>query len=201
MNKNEIDNRLLPVFRGWAIANFPFIEEDFDEMTIYGMICKISEYLNQMRIQVNKNTETAQEYEEYLVEIKAKVLELETEFEQFKNDVEEEINQRFTELTTLLINEIETELGILRYEMNQMYNELSHRIDEIVAGDITLYDPTTGLISPIQVVINNLFDMNRVNAITCTEYDGLELTATYYDSLDISAYDFDVNAKALLIGQ
>ena len=75
----KTDSKFFPIFKGWAIANFPFIDEDFDQMTLYEMICKITEYLNKMRDQVNKNTETAEEYAEYLVEIRAKVAELESE--------------------------------------------------------------------------------------------------------------------------
>ena len=36
----------IPKFRRFVIQNFPFIEEDFDALTDYGLICKIVEYLN-----------------------------------------------------------------------------------------------------------------------------------------------------------
>lgn len=195
---NRVDRKLLPIFKGWAIANFPFIEEDFDELTLYGMICKISEYLNQMREQVNKNTETAIEYEEYLREIQEKVNQLEADYEAFKIEIDEDIDNRFRELTYQLTTELNNQIAIIRYYVDTQYNELNQKIDDVIAGDIKVYDPTTGLLSPIQVVINNLFDMNRTNAIMCSEFDGLELTATEFDSKDISAYNFDVNAKALL---
>jgi len=195
---NKVDRKLLPIFKGWAIANFPFIEEDFDELTLYGMICKITEYLNQMREQVNKNTETAIEYEEYLREIQEKVNQLEADYEAFKIEIDEDIDNRFRELTYQLTTELNNQIAIIRYYVDTQYNELNQKIDDVIAGDIKVYDPTTGLLSPIQVVINNLFDMNRANAIMCSEFDGLELTATEFDSKDISAYNFDVNAKALL---
>lgn len=195
---NNKDSRLLPIFKGWAIANFPFIEEDFDELTLYGMICKISEYLNKMREQVNKNTETAIEYEEYLLEIREKVAELEADYERFKIEIDEDIDNRFRELTSQLTSEINTQLAIMRYYIDTQYQELNHKIDEIIAGDIQIYDPTTGLLSPIQVVINNLFDMNRTNAITCTEFDAIELTATEFDAIEITAFNFDVNGKDLI---
>lgn len=195
---NKVDRKLLPIFKGWAIANFPFIEEDFDELTLYGMICKISEYLNEMREQVNKNTETAIEYEEYLREIQEKVNQLEEDYERFKIEIDEDIDNRFRELTYQLTTELNNQLAIIRYYVDSQYNELNQKIDNVIAGDIQVYDPTTGLLSPIQVVINNLFDMNRENAIMCSEFDALELTATEFDSKEINAYEFDVNAKVLL---
>ena len=195
---NKVDRKLLPIFKGWAIANFPFIEEDFDELTLYGMICKISEYLNEMREQVNKNTETAIEYEEYLREIQEKVNQLEEDYERFKIEIDEDIDNRFRELTYQLTTELNNQLAIIRYYVDSQYNELNQKIDDVIAGDIQVYDPTTGILSPIQVVINNLFDMNRENAIMCSEFDALELTATEFDSKQINAYEFDVNAKVLL---
>ena len=193
------DSKFLPIFKGWAIANFPFIDEDFDQMTLYEMICKITEYLNEMREQVNKNTETAEEYAQYLIEIKAKVAELETEFEQFKDDVEEEIRVKFEEFSTELTTWLNNQIAIIRYYVDTQYAELNQKIDDVIAGDIQIYDPTTGILSPIQVVINNLFDMNRTNAISASEYDGLELSATEYDSYEITAFNFDVNAKEILM--
>ena len=195
---NRADRKLLPIFKGWAIANFPFIEEDFDELTLYGMICKITEYLNQMREQVNKNTETAIEYEEYLREIQQKVEQLEADYEAFKVEIDEDIDNRFRELTYQLTTELNNQIAIIRYYVDTQYSELNQKIDEVIAGDIKIYDPTTGLLSPIQVVINNIFDMNRVDAITCTEFDELELTATEFDAKEISAFNFDVSGKALL---
>ena len=195
---NNVDRKLLPIFKGWAIANFPFIEEDFDELTLYGMICKISEYLNEMREQVNKNTETAIEYEEYLREIQIKVEELEADYKRFKVEIDEDIDNRFRELTYQLTTELNNQLAIIRYYIDTQYQELNQKIDDVIAGDITIYDPTTGLVSPIQVVINNLFDMNRENAIMCSEFDALELTCTEFEAYQITAYNFDVNAKALL---
>ena len=197
MNK-EIDKRYLPKFKGCAIANFPFIEEDFDELTIYGMVCKITEYLNKMREQVNENTETAIKYEEYLLEIQEKVNQLEEDYTRFKAEIEEEIDTKFETLTYQLTTEINNQLAIMRYYIDEQYNELNKKIDDVIAGDIKIYDPTTGLLSPIQVVINNIFDMNRQDAISCSEFDALELSATEFDSKEITAYNFDVSGKALL---
>lgn len=46
----------------------------------------------------------------------------------------------------------------------------------------------------------DVYDVLRTNAITCTEFDGLELTATEFDAEEITAYNFDVNAKIMLMG-
>lgn len=173
----------------------------FDESLSYlEMLCGILDKLNETIVQVNKNTEVSEHYEELLQEIEEEVNRLEQDYIEFKESIETEIDERFNIMYGQLTVYIENQIAVIRYELQTAVNDLNNRIDDIIAGDINVYDPTTGLNSPIQVVINNLFDMNRSNAITCTEYDGLELTATTYDSYEITAYNFDVNAKEILVG-
>ena len=55
-----------------------------------------------------------------------------------------------------------------------------------------------GTYDNVSQVIMDVYETLRNNAITCTEFDGLELTATAYDELEITAYNFDVNGKTFL---
>lgn len=50
----------------------------------------------------------------------------------------------------------------------------------------------------VSQVIMDVYETLRTDAVTCTEFDGLELTATEYDALEITAYNFDVNGKTVL---
>ena len=171
----------------------------FDESLSYlEMLCATLDKLNETIDQVNKNTEVAEHYEELLQEIEAEVNRLEEDYIAFKESIENEIDERFILLQSQLTVYIENQIAVLRYEIQTKYNELDQRIDDIIAGDINVYDPTTGILSPIQVVINNLFDMNRTNAITASEFDGIELTATEFDAIEITAFNFDVNGKDLI---
>lgn len=169
-----------------------------DSLSYLEMLCGILDKLNETIIQVNKNTEVAEHYEELLKEIEEEVNRLEQEYIEFKESIQNEIDERFTLLQSELTIYIENQLAVLRYEIQTKYDELNRKIDDVIAGDINVYDPTTGLLSPIQTVINNLFDMNRTDAITATEFDELELTATEFDSKEITAFNFDVNGKSLL---
>ena len=80
---------------------------------------------------------------------------------------------------------------------------LEQEIQEISIGQISVFDPTTGLYSPLQTVIDNLYDLGRTDALTATEYDTLDdgepLTATAYDAYTLSAYEYDNNGKSLLV--
>lgn len=56
-------NTKIPLFRRWVLQNFPFIEQDFDALTDYQLICKVVEYLNK----VIDTTNNISEQVEYIV--------------------------------------------------------------------------------------------------------------------------------------
>ena len=152
----------------------------------------------------------------YLHELTTATKELSDEVAEVKSDMaslEEEINQKIEEINELLIaydmkiDRIANELYLyvddkivnVRNYVDTKYSILDNRITQIEIGDITIYDPTTGLLSPLQTVIDNIYDMNRGNAITASEYDNLELSATAYDAYDLTAREYDIDAKSLLV--
>ncbi len=153
---------------------------------------------------------------QYLHELTTVTKELSDEVEQVKTDMdnlEESINQQIEQINELLaeydlkIDRVANQLYAyvdgqivnLRNYIDTQDSILDTRIKNIEIGKINLYDPTTGLYSPLQTVINNLYDMSRQGAITAGEYDALELSATAYDNYDLTAYDYDTNAKTLLV--
>ena len=83
----------IPKFRRAVIQNFPFIEEDFDALTDYGLICKIVEYLNKV---IDKANYFDQQYEE----LNAAFVQLKSYVDNyFANlDVQEEINNKLDEM-------------------------------------------------------------------------------------------------------
>lgn len=57
----------IPYFRRVVLQNFPFIEEDFDALTDYGLLCKVVEYLNKVIKQQNLvNDNTNELYQAYI---------------------------------------------------------------------------------------------------------------------------------------
>lgn len=53
----EFKKTKIPFFRRFVLQNFPFIEEDFDALTDYALICKVIEYLNKVIDTTNYTTE------------------------------------------------------------------------------------------------------------------------------------------------
>ena len=219
MNKQFKD---LKYFKGWTLENFPFIEDDFDAITTYQFMCKIVEYLNE----VIYNQKILDENGEYIKELVEELKEYVDKYLEDLTDIKEEISQiednisnldrRVTENATNIDNldtKIDTEISSLKSYtdniVNTNYNTLKEyvdyqdsvldeKIDNIQIGQIQVYNPTNGLIQPLQIVLNDLYESGNKDSITASEYDALELTATYYDGLDITARDYDTSAKTIL---
>lgn len=160
--------------------------------------------------------EMLRKFYKYLYELTTATKELSDEVDEVKSDMtslEEEINQKITEINDLLIaydmkiERIASDLYVyvddkivnLKNYVDSQDNALESRIEQIEIGNVRVYDPTTGLFSNLQTVIDNLYDMNRGNALTATEYDALELSATEYDAYNLTAREYDINGKSLLV--
>lgn len=94
-----------------------------------------------------------------------------------------------------LINE---EYSVLKEYVDTQDENLQYQIDHFDIGNITLLDPTTGLQSSIQTVIDNIYDQTRTDGISAAEFDALQLTAEGFDEKEITAFNFDQHGKTLL---
>ena len=56
-----------------------------------------------------------------------------------------------------------------------------------------------GTVEPLQIVINNLYQLTNKDGITAGEFDTLEKTASEFDAYQMTAYEFDSSAKAILV--
>lgn len=86
-------NTHIPKFRRFVIQNFPFIEEDFDALTDYALICKVVEYLNKVIDSQNAVIDEVDDLNNAFNELKTIV---DTYFDNL--DVQEEINNKLDEM-------------------------------------------------------------------------------------------------------
>lgn len=172
----------------------------FDESLSYlEELSAILKKLNEVIEQVNYNTDFIKNYEDQYDEIKKLVEELIISVNTRFEEIEAELEQKFADLTARVLTLIDNNYNILKAYIDDKYEELDYKIDHISIDNIILRDPTTGLFSNIQVVVNNLFNTLVVDAITASEFDALELTATNFDAYQITAYEFDTQAKTILV--
>lgn len=201
--KNE---KILKAICPLPIDNFPFVEGSFDSLTEYGYIQKMIKAYNNLLVVVKQHQEFIDNYESQIDEIERQIADVYTILNEYDtrinnrlDQVENELEQKFNQLTTQVLNLIDSNYNILKAYIDERDAYLENKIDHISIDSIELRDPTTGLISNIQVVINNLFNTFSVDAITAGEFDNLELTASEFDSKQITAYEFDTKAKTILI--
>ena len=62
-----------------------------------------------------------------------------------------------------------------------------------------MYSPFTGEWVSIKSVVEDLATLHRLYALTCSEFDGKELTVDEFEVYDMTAYQFDWNAKQIIV--
>lgn len=177
----------------------PISVDPKDMMTDVEFLLGVLKKLNEVIAQTNKNTEFIDKYSGKIEEIEAEVARLTSEMTQFEEEVNESITSQFAQIKAELQSMIATALLQANAYTDGRFAILEQEIQDISIGDITLYDPTTGVISPLQTVIDNLYGSTRESALTATEYDALDLSASVYDAYEVSAYDYDKYGKTILV--
>lgn len=170
-----------------------------DMMTDTEFLLGVLKKLNEVIVDTNKNTEFINNYAGKIEEIEAKMTDLQQQMVDFQQEVNDSIALQFAELKAELQSLIATGLNQANAYTDATAGRLEAEIEQIAIGQISVYDPTTGIYSPLQVVIDNLYGQGRTDALTATEYDGLELTATAYDGYQLTAFEYDNNGKNLLV--
>lgn len=155
--------------------------------------------LNEMIDTVNEHSEFIDNYAGEIEEMQKELAEFKAEWAKFQIDINNSITAQITAFKAEVYGELTAQLTQLRSYIDVQDLALKDYIDQVALGQIYLYNPATGERQDLQTVINSLFDVSREDALTASEYDGLELTATYYDGQDISAYDYDTAGKTLLM--
>ena len=177
----------------------PISVEPKDMMTDVEFLLGVLKKLNEVINQTNKNTEFINEYSGKIEEIEEEIGRLSEEMQTFQEEVNANILQQFIQIKSELQSMIAVALNQANAYTDGVAGRLEGEIQQIAVGQINVYDPTTGLYSPLQVVIDNLYGQGRTDALTATEYDALDLTATDYDAYELTAYDYDTNGKSLLV--
>ncbi len=177
----------------------PISVDPKDMMTDVEFLLGVLKKLNEVIAQVNSNTEFINTYSGKIEEIEADVAELRQEMDTFKTEVNQNIALQFAEIKVELQSMIATSLVEAKAYTDSVASQLEAEIQEISLGQISLFDPTTGFYSPLQTVIDNLYNASREDALTASEYDALDLSATAYDAYDLTATEYDKNGKSLLV--
>lgn len=191
-------------FNRLTIGNLP--TSYWESLTYEEQILWLQKRLNDDIIPViNEMTEFIKNYDSSIDDLQEQIDVINRYIAGFDRKIEEAnqntIDQLETELSIVerqLRDLITTNFNILKEYVDEQDNILEEKINNISIDSIILRDPTTGLMSNIQVVVNNIYNANNINGIEAGEFDALDLTAGEFDAKDLTAFDFDNKGKILL---
>lgn len=193
----------IPLQRPPRIPPISFFEpisvDPNDMMTDVEFLLGVLKKLNEVIVQVNKNSKFIDDYSGKIEELEAEMAGLRQEMTDFESAINSEIDARFSTIKLELQSMIATALTQANAYTDARAAQLEQEIQQIAVGQIIVYDPTTGILSPLQTVLDNLYGSTREDALTATEYDALDLTATAYDTYDLTAFEYDKYGKTLLV--
>ena len=117
-----------PFFRGFCSRNLHYIEKEFDALTDYELMCKILEHIEDQIKAID---------EKY-----ADILDLRTEFEQFKIQINQELASFKTEIENEVSVELENQYSrivlllaeyqtVVNSELALLRADLEHEIEQI----------------------------------------------------------------------
>lgn len=176
----------------------PISVDPRDMMTDVEYLLGILKKLNLMIAQLNTNTAFIEEYSGKIEEIEKEIKDLRDEMTDFEAEITQDIADTFKSIKLELQSAIATTLIQANAYTDATASVLRNEIREVSLGQITLFDPTTGTMNNLQVVIDNIYNTSREEALTATEYDALQLTATAYDNYELTAFNYDRYGKTLL---
>ena len=169
-----------------------------DNMTYAEFLLGILKKMNEIIAVSNSQQEFIDEFNVKYKELLKDFEQLRSEFDALEDQITASVQAQFDAFEVEVRNLITATQNYLIAYTDSAEARLQAQIEAIQVGAINVIDPTTGVLSPIQTVINNIAG-SSADALTASEYDALNLTATAYDNYDITAYDYDFKGKALLV--
>lgn len=142
-----------------------------------------------------------------LDEVDVRVDAIQAEVDSFKEQLESSLAQFEININKLISDQfqlIDEKFSSLESNLKAyIYSELQKILDQIpVITSVTVYDPTTGDLADIQIVVNHIYDAVRIYALSADEFDALSMTCDELDHIKVdgiprglTAYEWDMYAK------
>lgn len=143
-------------------------------------------------------------------QVQGEIADINNELDSFKEYIDSEYAVFETKVNALIekqIEAIDAKFGNLEESLRlYIYTEFQRIIDEIPEiTSVTIIDPTSGKLTDIQYVINNLFNfVVRDRMLNCEELDSLRLTAYEIDNYEVdgvlrglTAFEWDSDTKKI----
>ena len=182
-----------------------------NKQSYYECLCYIGYKVNECINAINGFTNAYQQYtDEKVAELKAYVdglntdiynhiTEVEKNIRKDMNDKDTELDEKINKVQTQLLDKIGT-LNILIYDLNTEtrahidteVKKLYDYINDYVPNNMEVLNPVKGYRTSLNKALADMYDNLRYYALTCNEFDSLNLSCTEFDSLSINCTEFDL---------
>ena len=182
-----------------------------NKQSYYECLCYIGYKVNECINAINGFTDAYKQYTNEKVEALKKyvdnlnadiykhITEVEKNIRQDMNDKDTELDEKINKIQADLLEKVNT-LNILIYKLNAETREyidsevtkLYEYIKLYVPNNIKVLNPVKGYYTSLNQALSDMYDNLRYYALTCSEFDSLNLTCTEFDGLFLSCTEFDL---------
>ena len=182
-----------------------------NKQSYYECLCYIGYKVNECINAINGFTDAYKQYTNEKVEalkiyvdnlnadIYKHITEVEKNIRQDMNAKDTELDEKINKVQADLLERINT-LNILIYKLNAETREyidsevtkLYAYIKLYVPNNIKVLNPVKGYYTSLNQALSDMYDNLRYYALTCSDFDSLNLTCTEFDGLFLSCTEFDL---------
>lgn len=182
-----------------------------NKQSYYECLCYIGYKVNECINAINSFTDAYKQYTNEKVEalkiyvdnlnadIYKHITEVEKNIRQDMNAKDTELDKKINKVQADLLEKVNT-LNILIYKLNAETREyidsevtkLYEYIKLYVPNNIKVLNPVKGYYTSLNQALSDMYDNLRYYALTCNEFDSLNLTCTEFDGLFLSCTEFDL---------
>lgn len=182
-----------------------------NKQSYYECLCYIGYKVNECIEAINGFTDAYKQYtDEKVSALKKHVDKLNTDIYNHITEVEKnirddmnakdtELNEKINKVQTNLLEKISA-LNILIYDLNDEtrahidteVKKLYDYINDYVPNNMEVLNPVKGYRTSLNQALADMYDNLRYYALTCNEFDSLNLTCTDFDNLLLNCNEFDL---------
>ena len=182
-----------------------------NKQSYYECLCYIGYKVNECIDAINGFTDAYKQYtDEKIAGLKAyidglnadiykHITEVEKNIREDMNAKDTELNEKINKVQTNLLNKI-SELNILIYDLNDEtrahidteVKKLYDYINDYIPNNMEVLNPVKGYRTSLNQALADMYDNLRYYALTCNEFDSLNLTCTEFDGLLLNCTEFDL---------
>lgn len=182
-----------------------------NKQSYYECLCYIGYKVNECIDAINGFTDAYKQYTDKKVselktyidglnrDIYNHITEVETNIRHDMDTRDNELDEKINKVQTNLLDKISA-LNILIYNLNDEtrahidteVKKLYDYINDYVPNNMEVLNPVRGYRTSLNQALADMYDNLRYYALTCNEFDSLNLTCTEFDGLSINCTEFDL---------